>query len=207
MGKFRPPDLSSSIISIWTGVKQRPKDTQKKDKADRMTQTPVPPGWYPDPGGSGGQWYWDGRQWITYAPPQQNSFQQPTPYASQPQNPFPQYRQGLSSTAGTIRIHRKRNYFRDSLRSYKVLVDGNIAGRVRQGKELMVPAEAGRHVVRLAIDWCSSQDVEVDVPEGGEVHLNCRPNMAVRGVSVFTGDSVAWLPTDRTRYITLEPRS
>lgn len=29
------------------------------------------PGWYPDPGGTGGQRYWDGQQWTAYAPRQQ----------------------------------------------------------------------------------------------------------------------------------------
>jgi hypothetical protein len=35
-----------------------------------MTTPPAPlPGWYPDPAGGPGQRYWDGREWISAAPP------------------------------------------------------------------------------------------------------------------------------------------
>lgn len=102
--------------------------------------------------------------------------------------------------AGTIHIHRRGGRYRDATRKYKVLVDGNVAGDVKAGHDLAVPAEAGRHVVRLKIDWCRSQDVEVDVPEGGEVHLDCRPNA---GAWRALWDVTVGL----TKYITLEPRS
>jgi hypothetical protein len=34
-----------------------------------MTESVGPPGWYRDPGGSGGRRYWDGHAWSAYAPP------------------------------------------------------------------------------------------------------------------------------------------
>jgi hypothetical protein len=77
--------------------------------------------------------------------------------------------------SGAIRIHRMGRRIQDALRSYKVLVDGYTAGTVRAGRDLSVPVQAGRHVVCLTIDWCRSRDVEVDVPEGGAVDLDCKP--------------------------------
>jgi threonine/homoserine/homoserine lactone efflux protein len=44
-----------------------------------MTQPSPQPGWYPDPSGTPGQRYWDGQQWMHYAPPPQP---QPQPQPS-----------------------------------------------------------------------------------------------------------------------------
>jgi len=102
--------------------------------------------------------------------------------------------------SGVIRIHRVGGRYRDAARSYKVLVDGNVAGRVKAGHDLAVSAEAGRHVVRLKVDYCRSRDVEVNVPDGGGVDLECRPNAGAW--------RVLWDTTiGAMRYITLEPRS
>ena len=104
--------------------------------------------------------------------------------------------------SGAIRIHRVRLWFRDpdALRSYKVCVDGYIVGTVRSGRDLAVPVEAGHHVVRLEIDGFRSRDVDVDVPEGGGVDLECKPNGRV-------GSQFSYPKINTTDYITLEPRS
>jgi hypothetical protein len=104
--------------------------------------------------------------------------------------------------SGAIRIHRVRLRFRDpdAWRSYKVRVDGYIVGTVRAGRDLAVPVEAGRHIVRLEIDWCRSRDVEVEVPDGGVVNLECKPNGQVGSQFYYPG-------INKTDYITLEPRS
>jgi hypothetical protein len=82
----------------------------------------------------------------------------------------------VAQMAGTIHIHRLGGRYCDAARKYMVLIDGKPAGAVNPGHNLAVSAEAGRHVVRLEINWCRSRDVEVEVPEGGEVHLDCRPS-------------------------------
>jgi uncharacterized protein YxjI len=47
-----------------------------------VTQPSPPPGWYPDPAGSGGSRWWDGRTWTEHV--QQPSAPQPTPAQAEP---------------------------------------------------------------------------------------------------------------------------
>jgi hypothetical protein len=70
---------------------------------------------------------------------------------------------------------------RDKLRAYKIFVDGRRVGSVRRGGTRETTVEPGVHVVQLRIDWCSSREVEVEIPDGGRSVLRCRP-----GGGVFT---------------------
>jgi hypothetical protein len=54
-----------------------------------MTNPTTPPGWYPDPSGSGGQRYWDGTQWTQQVAP-----------GPQPAPPGPQYGYGPGFQVG-----------------------------------------------------------------------------------------------------------
>ena len=69
-------------------------------------------------------------------------------------------------------IRRARAYA-DALRAYKVFVDGEPRGAVRQGDELKLEVAPGPHTVQMRIDWCSSP--ELFVRAGDEpVRLTCR---------------------------------
>jgi hypothetical protein len=59
----------------------------------------VPPGWYPDPGRSSRQRYWDGREWTVYAPQPPSLQGAPPQYLSQPSYAAGRSAQGLSRRA------------------------------------------------------------------------------------------------------------
>ncbi len=55
------------------------------------------------------------------------------------------------------------------------MIDGERSGVIRNGKDLTLQVDPGRHHVRLRYYWCSSQVLEVDPRVGETVELACRP--------------------------------
>jgi hypothetical protein len=99
---------------------------------------------------------------------------------------------------GRIELRRETGHYRDRLRAYKVLVDGEPAGAIKAGETLTLPAAPGRHAVQLRISWCRSPELEVDVPAGGAVALRCRPGGSA-------ANALYDITLGRSSYIALEP--
>ena len=100
-----------------------------------------------------------------------------------------------------IRITRQRGWA-DNLRAYRVLLDGQIMGEIREGEIRQFPAAAGHHSLQLTVDWCRSRPVEFEVEDSAIVDFECASN--VKGWVVF-----AWLLYVllwRNNYIRLERR-
>lgn len=95
----------------------------------------------------------------------------------------------------TIRVTRLRTGYRDRLRRYRVLVDGLTIGRLRRGESVEVPVSAGRHTVRVKIDWTGSPTEVVDVAEGTTESFECEPSGLAR-------DGM-WDLQEQGRYVTL----
>lgn len=97
-----------------------------------------------------------------------------------------------NSAEASVVLSRDRKGSRDIFRSYKVIIDGQEAGRIKRGQRLEFPLTPGRHVIFLRIDWCSSPRLELDVQPGQTVRLVCAPGGSPR-------DGI----TDRNTYIDL----
>ena len=54
-----------------------------------------------------------------------------------------------------LTIQRDSGYA-DSLRAYKVILDGNEIGLIRGGESKSFPVSTGQHTIQAKIDWCSS---------------------------------------------------
>jgi hypothetical protein len=79
--------------------------------------------------------------------------------------------------ASIIRLHRKQGFYRDSLRSYQVRIDGSPVGRITPGETEDFSVPPGRHWVRLTLDriWTSREAVlEIHADEVAE--FTCRPS-------------------------------
>ncbi len=70
------------------------------------------------------------------------------------------------SDSSTIRIHRTHVSWRDRLRPYKVIIDGERSGTVADDHTEDFVVTPGEHIVQLKLDWTGSRAVHVDVQSG-----------------------------------------
>jgi len=75
-----------------------------------------------------------------------------------------------------IRLKRRRE-FADLLRSYRIVVDDDVIGRIRSGGEVRFDVAPGRHHMHLRIDWCRSNTLEF-WSDGKTLELECGSNLA-----------------------------
>lgn len=59
----------------------------------------------------------------------------------------------------------------DGTRAYKVVLDGVVVGKVKNGETVEFALTPGKHVLHLKIDWCRSDIVEFDSAEGNERYV------------------------------------
>jgi hypothetical protein len=84
---------------------------------------------------------------------------------------------GMDSGIGDalLLLSRKREGWRDSLRSYLVILDGEQVARIRRGQAVELPVSPGRHEILLKVGIGSSPTVEVDAEPGEQIRLFCEP--------------------------------
>ncbi len=70
-----------------------------------------------------------------------------------------------------LKIQRTDEYF-NLIRDYKIYVDGKPVCVINNGKTKEIGIAAGRHTVTAKIDWCSSPDIVLDLPENETIELN-----------------------------------
>ena len=81
----------------------------------------------------------------------------------------------LKGVGAAVEIFRQPDYRRDRARAYRVLIDGEEVGRVKQGERIEFAVRAGLHTVELRIDWCRSPVRTLSIGEGDTVRLVCHP--------------------------------
>ena len=68
----------------------------------------------------------------------------------------------------TLKIIRESE-FRDFLRAYVVVIDGEKVGKIRRGQTKEFPISSGQHELVLRIDWCGSRTIRFSVNDGDEL--------------------------------------
>lgn len=69
----------------------------------------------------------------------------------------------------SVIIIQRHSEYVNSFRNYQIFIDGVEAGKVRNGETKSYPVTAGRHKVMAKIDWCGSEEAQVDLREGETV--------------------------------------
>jgi hypothetical protein len=86
----------------------------------------------------------------------------------------------LAGSVGKLEIVRPKRGSADLFRTYHVMVDGEDMGEVKRGHSRLLYITPGRHEVHVAIDWCRSPSIDIDVAAGETVELICWPKFPVR---------------------------
>jgi hypothetical protein len=77
------------------------------------------------------------------------------------------------SSGAVVRIRREASPWKDRLRKYKVLIDGAVVARLRNGEESEFSVPAGRHSIEVRIDWTGSDVVDFTADNGEIVEFLC----------------------------------
>ncbi len=72
-----------------------------------------------------------------------------------------------------IHITRRTTHWVDILRAYRIYIDGQHVGDVRDGEAVEFPVASGLHEVVLRINWCGSPRLSVECAPGGVARLTC----------------------------------
>ena len=70
------------------------------------------------------------------------------------------------------RIH----HYRDTIRSYQVLIEGERVGQIRDDKTETFLLRPGSYTLRLQLLWIFSPKVVVELPVGTQTRMICGPN-------------------------------
>lgn len=105
---------------------------------------------------------------------------------------------------GVLRF-RRSSQLADSLRNYRLFVDGSLVGTIGPGAVVEVKVPPGSHEVIACIDWCSSNAVAVEVRPGDLWELQVGSN--VRGWRIPFGWVYAFFLRSRYLYLHLAEQS
>jgi hypothetical protein len=95
-----------------------------------------------------------------------------------------------------IEVQRAIGGWTDHLRSYKVVIDGGVVGRLWPGDSLACDVAPGVHEVFLKLDWGRSEKLNVFLAAGQVAKFHCAPR-----ANLFT--DFYWATLGRHRYIRL----
>lgn len=96
-----------------------------------------------------------------------------------------------------LHIARAPRGYRDSLRSYDVVVNGQVRAQLRRGEATTIEVDPGHVEIYIEVDWGRSRVVGMSLDPGAEAQLLCSPRTALTALYGIT--------FGRNNYVRLEP--
>lgn len=72
-------------------------------------------------------------------------------------------------------LRREGGFWRDRLRRYKVRLDGEWVGKLREREDLRVDVRPGTHEIQVKLDWGTSPSRSLQLAPGEVARLRCGP--------------------------------
>lgn len=99
--------------------------------------------------------------------------------------------------AGGLSLFREPLAWTDRFRPYRVEIDGQAVGKLKQGNSFDLQLAPGLHTVQLKVDWTGSPVYSFVVDPGRTTHLACRgdvkPTHALFKMAESFGDGTNWI--------------
>jgi hypothetical protein len=102
----------------------------------------------------------------------------------------------MAARMASVKVQRELGGITDHLRSYKVVLDGEVVGHLRPGESFIFDVTPGPHEFFLKIDWGRSKKIDMNLTTGQTARFSCAP----RG-NAITG--LYWATFGSRRYIEL----
>lgn len=99
-----------------------------------------------------------------------------------------------------VEVQRVSGGYTEHLHPFKVVIDGEVVGRLGPGESGIFEVTPGPHEIFIKIDWCRSEKVDVHLTEVEKVTFRCqtRANLLTDGY---------WATFGRRRYLKLTQQS
>jgi hypothetical protein len=79
--------------------------------------------------------------------------------------------------AATLRVIRRHVMWRDWAIAYRVILDGEELGRVRDGQTVECKVTPGPHVLRIKLGWSGSRELRFGLRDRETAQFACRPSV------------------------------
>ena len=101
-------------------------------------------------------------------------------------------------SGATITVTRPAGGYRDYLRAYKIRVDGQVRGKIRQGGQLTITVPPGSHTIDARIAWTGSPAISFDLVAGQTAEFAVEPRDAAGAIEDLFG-STNWVNLRQVR--------